>query len=321
MAIARIKVWVAGEVLTASDLNGEFNNILNNALSLISPLTANLALGGFSLTGLGAGTITAPSLSFTSDANTGFWSPSADQVSLSAGGATAFTVVGRVAGTAYAEFKRDAALGDRFYPVIAFGGPDDGVMSITAGTVDIAASGRRVFQASAYTNATNYLRFTPRDTGAGPLIDVAGADTNIDLNLGTKGSGVIRAATAFIPANLTSNPPPQYALVQQNTPAAWVVFSGRASSASIYASYNVTSVTRDSVGLYTINWRRTFKQASAYAVFITATSEADAIFLSGMVRTNAGGPLVGSVQIHIIDTANAAHDAAMLSVLAFGDQN
>jgi len=42
MAISRVKVWVANEVLTASDLNGEFNNVLNNALSLVSPLTGNL---------------------------------------------------------------------------------------------------------------------------------------------------------------------------------------------------------------------------------------------------------------------------------------
>jgi hypothetical protein len=42
MAISRVKTWIAGEVLTASDLNNEFNNILNNALSLISPLTGNL---------------------------------------------------------------------------------------------------------------------------------------------------------------------------------------------------------------------------------------------------------------------------------------
>lgn len=42
MALARVKVWVAGEVLYAADQNAEFNNILNNALSLISPLTGNL---------------------------------------------------------------------------------------------------------------------------------------------------------------------------------------------------------------------------------------------------------------------------------------
>lgn len=42
MAISRVKTWIAGEVLTASDLNAEFNSILNNALSLVSPLTGNL---------------------------------------------------------------------------------------------------------------------------------------------------------------------------------------------------------------------------------------------------------------------------------------
>jgi hypothetical protein len=42
MALSRVKTWIAGEVLTASDLNNEFNNVLNNALALISPLTGNL---------------------------------------------------------------------------------------------------------------------------------------------------------------------------------------------------------------------------------------------------------------------------------------
>ena len=55
MAISRVKTWASGEILTSSDLNAEFNNILNNATSLVSPLTANLAAGSFKLTGLGAG--------------------------------------------------------------------------------------------------------------------------------------------------------------------------------------------------------------------------------------------------------------------------
>ena len=42
MAISRVHTWSSGEVLTASDLNAEFNNVLNNALSLISPLTGSL---------------------------------------------------------------------------------------------------------------------------------------------------------------------------------------------------------------------------------------------------------------------------------------
>lgn len=91
MALARVHTWIAGEVLTASDLNAEFNNILNNSTALISPLTANLAFGGFSLTGLGAGSASTPSLSFTSDANTGLFSSSADHIALSAGGSQVLT--------------------------------------------------------------------------------------------------------------------------------------------------------------------------------------------------------------------------------------
>ena len=46
MALSRVKTWIAGEILTASDQNSEFNNILSNAISLISPLTAALDADG-----------------------------------------------------------------------------------------------------------------------------------------------------------------------------------------------------------------------------------------------------------------------------------
>lgn len=52
MAISRVKTW-GSEILTASDLNAEFNNILDNALSLISPLTGNLDVDGFDLVDAG----------------------------------------------------------------------------------------------------------------------------------------------------------------------------------------------------------------------------------------------------------------------------
>ena len=52
MALSRVKTWVS-EVLSASDLNAEFNNILNNALSLISPLTGDLDANAKNISGLG----------------------------------------------------------------------------------------------------------------------------------------------------------------------------------------------------------------------------------------------------------------------------
>jgi hypothetical protein len=46
VALARVKVWIPGDVLTAADLNAEFNNLINNPVSLISPTTGpiNFAL-------------------------------------------------------------------------------------------------------------------------------------------------------------------------------------------------------------------------------------------------------------------------------------
>ena len=46
MAISPFKTWIAGEVLSASDLNSSFSQITNNALTLISPLTAALDVDG-----------------------------------------------------------------------------------------------------------------------------------------------------------------------------------------------------------------------------------------------------------------------------------
>ena len=63
MALSRVKTWAA-EILTFSDLNAEFNNILNNPIALISPLTANVAAGTFKITGLGAGSTAGDSVRY-----------------------------------------------------------------------------------------------------------------------------------------------------------------------------------------------------------------------------------------------------------------
>jgi hypothetical protein len=55
MALSRVKTWTA-EVLTYSDLNAEFDNILNNGGgSLGSPRTASLDVDGYSIVLDGAG--------------------------------------------------------------------------------------------------------------------------------------------------------------------------------------------------------------------------------------------------------------------------
>lgn len=57
MAIARVHTWSAGEVLLASDLNSEFNNVLTNGSDLVSPFTKAISMGGFALNFDAANTI------------------------------------------------------------------------------------------------------------------------------------------------------------------------------------------------------------------------------------------------------------------------
>lgn len=91
MALSRIKTWGA-EVLLFTDLNAEFDNLLNNALTLISPWTTNMAAGGYRLTGLGLGAAASPSLQFTGDTDTGIFSSGANTLDLATAGTSWLTL-------------------------------------------------------------------------------------------------------------------------------------------------------------------------------------------------------------------------------------
>lgn len=49
MAVPRSHTWVAGEILLASDLNSEFNNIVTNGTAVAFPATAAVSMAGFAL--------------------------------------------------------------------------------------------------------------------------------------------------------------------------------------------------------------------------------------------------------------------------------
>ena len=91
MALARVKTW-GSEILTAADLNAEIDNLLNNALSLISPLPGDLAFGGYALTGLSKGTEASPGLQFTGDTNLGLRSSGNDILEIVTAGADRWQV-------------------------------------------------------------------------------------------------------------------------------------------------------------------------------------------------------------------------------------
>ena len=86
MALSRVKNWNSRDILTASDQNAEFNNIINNPLSLISPLTGTLDIDNQRLDDIHLGTVSDPSINFNGDANTGFYSSGADAFDITTGG-------------------------------------------------------------------------------------------------------------------------------------------------------------------------------------------------------------------------------------------
>lgn len=49
MSVTVYKVWSAGELLSASDLNSSFQQIVTNGTSVAFPATANISVGGFTL--------------------------------------------------------------------------------------------------------------------------------------------------------------------------------------------------------------------------------------------------------------------------------
>ena len=89
MAVGRVTTWISGQVLTASALNAEIDNLINNALTMISPLTGNIDFGNFRLDNLASGTVTTPAVNFSGDTNTGIYRVTGDAMGLAAGGVDA----------------------------------------------------------------------------------------------------------------------------------------------------------------------------------------------------------------------------------------
>lgn len=84
MAVTRSKTWISGEVLFASDLNAEFDNVLDNGGSLAWPSTANKDLNGFKFI-------------LDSDADTSIQAATDDRIDFEVGGQVLFRFDGTVA--------------------------------------------------------------------------------------------------------------------------------------------------------------------------------------------------------------------------------
>ena len=412
MAIGRVKTWIV-EVLTASDLNAEFNNIINNALSLISPLTGTLDANGNEIildadadTSITAdtddrldvklsgtdlfrfnGTVTTPvnGIDFVASATgvathaiaTGtdtnidlelrskgsgdvvLADDSGNEILIAADVASAVNEVTVTNAVTTAPPFIQATGGDTNIDLeLRSKGSGDVVLADDSGneiliaadvasavneiTITNAATGNApIIQSSGETNigfqlqdsngneiilgastasAVNEITATNAATANAPALSATGGDTNIDLNLVTKGTGQIDIGTggatqAEMEAATAADKivTPDSAQWHPGVAKAWVNFNGTGTVA-IRTSHNVTSITDNGVGLYTVN-------------FTTAFSSAD--YTLGGTANFTGGGGAESVRIVSLTTTSAqvrtlnadvATDLSIITINFFGDQ-
>lgn len=103
-------------------------------------------------------------------------------------------------------------------------------------------------------------------------------------------------------------------------PKAWVNFNGTGTVA-IREDYNVSSITDDGIGLWTVNWDTDFS-ATTYSTVGMAMVDGTALrHVFGAVSGGTHAPAVGSAQFsHRQTDANTSADAQHVFVVAYGDQ-
>lgn len=186
MAISRVTVWNAGDTLTAAAQNGEFNNIINNALALISPLTGNLNANLRQITNLLLETLAASQTAATEGRV--YYQTTTDQVEVDDG--TNIRRVPTIASVTRGDIIRAGATANQ-WERLARG--TAGTFPISDGTDTVASTIR--LPNSALTNG----QLAIGSTGAAASAATLTAGNGITV---TNGAGSVTLAVAGLPASV-----------------------------------------------------------------------------------------------------------------------
>lgn len=175
MALSPYKVFIAGEILTAADLNASFSQITSNGLQLISPLTGTLDADG-------------KTIILDADADSNLAAGTDDILTLTLQAFAAFIWDGDVASPVNGLTFRTSATG--VAPTIAAHGSDSDV------SIEIAPKG------------TGDINLRAGGTETDILVVPTGSETNIAIRLQGKGTGKVQLGDAnlqFPDADGTAN--------------------------------------------------------------------------------------------------------------------
>lgn len=132
------------------------------------------------------------------------------------------------------------------------------------------------------------------------------------------GTGFATQAEQEAASSTTVAVPPGRQQYHPSAAKAWVSFNAAGGTPSINGSYNVTSITDNGVGDYTVNWTTAFSTANyAWAGSVKTTSAAQQMSVCLKEGTSQA---TTSITIKVYAGAGSASDADYVNVIAFGDQ-
>lgn len=170
-------------MLTASDLNSEFNNILNNGMDLWSPATKAVDMNGFELI-------------LDGDADSSITADTNNRIDLRLGAVDLFRFDGTTASCVNGIDFVANATGTRAR-LVATGDTNIGISIRAKGTAGVVledGNGNEVLIMGAGTaSAVNEVTITNAATGVGPTVSTTGGDTDVALNLSPKGAGQVNS--------------------------------------------------------------------------------------------------------------------------------
>lgn len=185
MAISRYKTFVDGQALSAADLNGIQDAVVNNDQNVGNPRTAPFDLDG-------------QRLIISGDGNTSLISSSAGKIDFRLNSADLFDLDGTTAASVNGFSVITAATAGS--PRLQAKGSDTNIAAVLAskgtGAAILRSNGMDVVTADGSTaSSVNAITVTSSATGNSPQVKATGSDTDINLRLTPKGAGVVNVAS------------------------------------------------------------------------------------------------------------------------------
>lgn len=316
-----INTFTPSTIISSSQVNANF-------VDIATELTNSLAADG-QTTMLGAikgdnGTAAAPSYSFASDLNTGFYRKAADSIGMATGGAERVYIDS--AGKLFALGAADIAGALNLQSTLAVAGAVTLSGALTVGSLEVGNADTTLARASAgnltvegnalYRAGGTDVAVTDGGTGASTA---ANAFTALKQDASDTATGVLEIAVQSEMETATDvlravTPGRQH--FHPSATKAWVRWNG--STSTILAGYNVSSITDNGTGDFTINFTTAFSSAN-YAVAGMSNSNGGGSGTVVSVESSANA-LAGSCRLNIKNDDGLTIDGSFASAMFCGDQ-